>query len=185
MTPTEIVSTKVSGSSASADPQQQGESLGQATDLWGWLRLWERPVLDLVLAGCICAAALGYWLWSEPSPAVVPAPAAALTAPSAGVAPTAPDPRRIVSSQLNNQGMQFYQAADYAGAEALFRKAIAADPADALGYCNLGAALIPQRRYDEAIAALQRSLALDPSFTLAQNNLRWALQEKDKARNAK
>jgi tetratricopeptide (TPR) repeat protein len=125
--------------------------------------------LDFILAGCICAVALGFWLL-DPKPAPTPAPAPVSSAA----------PQVTPSGQLNNEGSQLYSADNFVAAEALFRRAIAADPNGALGYCNLGAALIGEKKYDEAIAVLQRAVALDPSFALARNNLNWALDEKRK-----
>ena len=127
-----------------------------------------RAILDLVLAGCICLAAVCYWFW-DATPAVAPVP------PVAESQQAARDP-------FNDAGYRLFSAADYAGAEGQFRKAIRANPKAALGYCNLGAALIAQRRYEEAIAALRTASALDPSLALARNNLNWALEEKGKSR---
>jgi tetratricopeptide (TPR) repeat protein len=84
------------------------------------------------------------------------------------------------SDTLNDLGTALYNGKNYPAAEALFRKAIAADPDQALGYCNLGAVLTSQGKYDEAIAALHRAIDLDPSLELAQNNLAWAIGERNK-----
>lgn len=131
----------------------------------------KRTRLDFALAICICLAAAIFWFWDG-------TPASSNT--TAQTAPRTAAPGSSLADSYNNQGSQLYRAGDYAGAEALFRRAIAADPQGALGYCNLGAALIPQQKYDEAIAALQRSITLDPTSTLARNNLKWALDEKAK-----
>jgi tetratricopeptide (TPR) repeat protein len=141
--------------------------------------------LDLVLAGCICAIAVSFWLWDNKPAEVLssqqPVASTLLPAITPGFQPApAPAPQLKASEQFNNAGTQLYTALNFVGAEALFRKAIAADPNGALGYCNLGAALIGERRYDEAIDALQKAVAIDPSFTLARNNLKWALDEKHK-----
>ncbi len=131
----------------------------------------KRTRIDFALAICICLVAAIFWFWdSKPGPNDIAAQPVSRPA----------SPQLTLAAALNNQGSQLYRAGDYAGAEAIFRKAVAADPQDALSYCNLGAALIPQQRYDEAIAALQRSIALDPSSTLTRNNLKWALDEKTK-----
>jgi tetratricopeptide (TPR) repeat protein len=134
-----------------------------------------RNVLDLVLAGLICLAAACYWLWDTQSDA-------ALHRPS-----QSPEPATIAASQpftnnhsANDDGYRLFLASDYVGAETLFRKAIREDPRGALGFSNLGAALIAQHRFDEAVVALQNAIALDPSLTLARNNLNWALEEKAK-----
>jgi tetratricopeptide (TPR) repeat protein len=126
-------------------------------------------VRDLTIAGCICLAALGYWVW-DGKPA-----AAAQPSPAAQVAVNSP-----LAERLTNEGNRLYAASNYAAAEALFRAAIAAKPGAALGYCNLGAALIAERRFDEAIASLEKAIALDPALELARNNLNWAVQEKAK-----
>jgi tetratricopeptide (TPR) repeat protein len=117
------------------------------------------------LAGCICAIAVSFWLWDNKPAEVLssqqPVASTLLPAITPGFQPApAPAPQLKASEQ--------------------FKKAIAADPNGALGYCNLGAALIGERRYDEAIDALQKAVAIDPSFTLARNNLKWALDEKHK-----
>ena len=137
-----------------------------------------RALTDFVVAACICMAAIAYWTWDRFSTeAAVPVPVAA-------VQPVTPQP--VATSQssntLNDLGSALYNAKNYLAAEALFRKAIAADPNQALGYCNLGAVLTSQGKYDEAIAVLHRSIALDPSLKLAQNNLAWAIEERKKLR---
>ncbi len=131
----------------------------------------KRTRLDFALAAGVCILALIFWLWDhKPIPGdVLPPPSPQLTTPQ----PSAAD-------ILNNQGTQLFRAGNYASAAILFRKAIAADPQGALGYCNLGAALIPQHKYDEAIALLQHALVLDPDLLLARNNLKWAQDEKAK-----
>jgi tetratricopeptide (TPR) repeat protein len=125
-----------------------------------------RAVLDYVLAGLICLAATGYWLWDT-----------WIDAPQASVTVTAALPNTLSD---NDEGYRLYSASDYVGAEARFRNAIRANPNEALGYCNLGAALIAEQKFDEAIAVLERAIALNPSLALARNNLAWALQEKEK-----
>ncbi len=134
-------------------------------------------VPDLIVAGVIVLAAGYFWMWDNVS---TPKPSAAPVTALSGIPSAAPIPAVPAADQFNNDGTRLYQSADYSGAEALFRKAIAANPASALGYCNLGADLIPQHRYDEAIAALQKAVSLDPTLALARNNLSWAQQEKAK-----
>ena len=131
---------------------------------------WSRSMVDYVLAGCLCVAALGYWTWNS---------ATAPSAPATANAPAAPA-TSSESDRLNTQGAQLYAQKQYAPAEALFRQAIAVNPNSALGFCNLGAVLVSEGRYDEAIAVLERSVQLDPNFTLARNNLNWANEEKAK-----
>jgi tetratricopeptide (TPR) repeat protein len=135
-----------------------------------------RALTDIVVAACICMAAVAYWTWDRSSTA------AAAPVPIAAVPPVTPQPAATSQSSntLNDQGAALYNAKNYPGAEALFRKAIAANPDQALGYCNLGAVLTSQGKYDEAIAALHHAVALDPSLQLAQNNLAWAIEERKK-----
>jgi len=137
-------------------------------------REWSRRTVDYVLAGCLCLAALGYWSWNSFAPGTSPAGANISATPAPQ--PAAPSE----SDQLNTQGAQLYANHQYAPAEALFRKAVALNPNSALGFCNLGAVLVSEGHYDEAITALRRSLELDPNFTLARNNLNWAIEEKAK-----
>ena len=77
-----------------------------------------------------------------------------------------------------NAGMSLYNASNFAGAEAEFRHATEADPASALAWNDLGAALNSEKRWDEAIPALRRATELDPSSQLAKNNLAYALAKK-------
>lgn len=49
---------------------------------------------------------------------------------------------------------------------------------------NLCVALIRLGRYDDAIAACNTALTVDPHFQLARNNLSWAEQERAKRRAA-
>jgi len=132
-----------------------------------------RVIGDLVVAGCICLAALCYWFWDTRTTA-----GANSSSPPSPV--TVTESRPVTTSSFNDEGYRLFSASDYAGAESQFRKAVRANPTAAIGFCNLGAALIAQRKYDDAIAALQMASALDPSLALARNNLNWALQEKAK-----
>jgi tetratricopeptide (TPR) repeat protein len=135
-----------------------------------------RALTDIVVVACICMAAIAYWTWDRSSTET------AAPVPIAAVQPVTPQPAGTSPSSdtFNDLGSALYNAKNYPSAEALFRKAIAADPNQALGYCNLGAVLTSQGKYDEAIAALHRAIALDPSLKLAQNNLAWAIEERKK-----
>jgi tetratricopeptide (TPR) repeat protein len=134
---------------------------------------------DFILAACICLAAVCFWLWNTNSN---PGPGGPQSANAAATGfPSQPmEKDRSNPDDSNNIGFRLYSASNYVGAEAQFRKAIRANPKGAVGFCNLGAALIAQRRFDEAIAMLRVAISLDPSLTLAQNNLNWALEEKAK-----
>ncbi len=63
---------------------------------------------------------------------------------------------------------------DPAGAEQLFRSALAADPNHALAWNALGSALGQQGRLDEAIECLQRAVTLQPALAEAHANLATA-----------
>lgn len=58
------------------------------------------------------------------------------------------------------------------------------DPKNPNVHNNLCVASTLLRRYDDAVAACNAALALKPDFQLAKNNLRWALDERAKARKA-
>ena len=75
-------------------------------------------------------------------------------------------------------GMRSYNASDYKGAEDEFRKATQADAGSALAYNDLGSALTSQHRWDEAVAAFQKALQLDPAMERAHNNLSDAYSQK-------
>jgi Flp pilus assembly protein TadD len=87
------------------------------------------------------------------------------------------DPNPAAAEHIN-AGMRFYHSLDFVGAEGEFRKALQADPGSALAYNDLGDVLNNQRRWDEAIAALQKAVALDPSMALAKNNLAYSFEQK-------
>jgi tetratricopeptide (TPR) repeat protein len=70
-----------------------------------------------------------------------------------------------------------YERKDYVAAEAASRLALAKRSGYAPAYNNLGLALLGQRRYAEAVTAFEVATRLDPSFTLARNNLAWARDE--------
>jgi serine/threonine-protein kinase len=58
-----------------------------------------------------------------------------------------------------------------------YRAALAIRPDSALVLNNLGCSLIHKKDLAGAIACLIRALELDPKYTLAHNNLAWAVQE--------
>ena len=62
-------------------------------------------------------------------------------------------------------------ASDFTKAEAEFRQAVEADPGSARAYNDLGAFLNNQQRDEEAFAAFQKALALNPSYDPAKKNL--------------
>lgn len=75
----------------------------------------------------------------------------------------------------------FASAASYAGCERVARKGLKSDSLNSILLNNLGFAQIELRQLGEARKNLQKAVAIKPSFTLAQNNLKWCLDEIDKA----
>jgi Flp pilus assembly protein TadD len=82
-----------------------------------------------------------------------------------------------------NAGVSFDKASDLVAAEAEFRQATQEDPNSAIAYNDLGAVLNRQKRWDEAIAALQRAIELDGALDLAKNNLAYSYSQKAVANN--
>ena len=67
-------------------------------------------------------------------------------------------------------GAFYYRQSRYADAESAFRKVLELVPDNARGYANLGGLLLTiGGREDEAVAALERSMALRPSYGAASN----------------
>ena len=67
-------------------------------------------------------------------------------------------------------GAFYYRHGRYLEAEAAFRKVIELTPDNARGYANLGGLLhVAGGRDDEAVAVLERSMALRPSYAAASN----------------
>ena len=52
------------------------------------------------------------------------------------------------------------------------------DPRMAGAWNNIAAAYESMHRWDEAITAAQKAIALDPNFQLAKNNLAWSISQK-------
>lgn len=69
-------------------------------------------------------------------------------------------------------GMDLMEAGQWEQAESHFRATIAMGDCLPQPWGNLGISLMMQERYDEAEAALQRALVIDPKYTLARQNLR-------------
>jgi len=85
------------------------------------------------------------------------------------------------------RGQQLEDAGDFAGAEAAFRAAVAADPQYPRASLNLGNALQKQRRFDDAAAAHREAARLDAAYVPAWFNLASVLVEAgewDEARRA-
>src|SRR3989338_7081510 len=65
-----------------------------------------------------------------------------------------------------------------------YRKVIALDPADVLGYFSLGSALLDAKRLDEARAAFEKAVSVDPNHSPSFFNLGLSLEslgQKEKA----
>ncbi|WP_288097521.1 tetratricopeptide repeat protein [Hydrotalea sp.] len=58
------------------------------------------------------------------------------------------------------------------------------DPKNATAYNNLGVANILLKNYQTGIEACTKAIQIDTSFQLAKNNLKWGLDEKNKALNS-
>jgi FkbM family methyltransferase len=69
------------------------------------------------------------------------------------------------------QGWKLHQAGDLAGAEGLYRAALAGEPNNATAWCYWGILRHDQKRYDEAERAYRRAVTLRPDFPIAHNNL--------------
>lgn len=63
------------------------------------------------------------------------------------------------------------QEGDWANAEMVWRRIIAMADCLPQPQGNLGLALLMQKKYDEAEAALKRALEIDPNYDLAKQNL--------------
>src|SRR6266699_2263568 len=77
----------------------------------------------------------------------------------------------IEQEDLFQQGLKFMEAWKWEEAGQAFQASI--DLGDCLPqpWGNLGICLLMQERYDEAEAALKRALVIDPTYTLAKDNL--------------
>jgi superkiller protein 3 len=64
---------------------------------------------------------------------------------------------------LYDRAIRAFQVNDYAGAERLLRRITQMDPQDAQAWANLGLALTPQRKFDDAIGAFRKAIATHPN----------------------
>ncbi len=69
------------------------------------------------------------------------------------------------------QGIQLYQAGNYAASEAIFRKLVENQPKEAKYHFYLGNSLFYQRKIEEATQAYQEAISLNPQYALAYNGL--------------
>lgn len=82
-----------------------------------------------------------------------------------------PQAKVVLSSAANNAGAILLVQGRAEEAEAMFRKAVAADPKHALALNNLSAALLKQGKTEEAIAVLKQAIKADAKQGMALNNL--------------
>lgn len=78
-------------------------------------------------------------------------------------------------TELMRLGIQRYQAEDFEQAARIFKMLVGATPDRALSWNHLSLALISLDRRQEAVAALRRSLEIDPGQTETWNSLAGAL----------
>jgi len=71
----------------------------------------------------------------------------------------------------NDLGLVYHEAGDFAGAEDMFRKALARWPEMVSAHLNLGSALKGQQKYAEAETSMKRALDIDPAGADTQFNL--------------
>lgn len=77
----------------------------------------------------------------------------------------------VLTAALNNAGTLLLAQGLMAEAEAMFRKAVKADPQHALAINNLAGVLLRQKKLDEAIATYEQAIKADPTQGTALNNL--------------
>ncbi|KAI8376445.1 uncharacterized protein BYT42DRAFT_574635 [Radiomyces spectabilis] len=73
-----------------------------------------------------------------------------------------------------NRAAAYSQQGDHDKAVDDAKKAVEIDPKYSKGYSRLGHALFCQKKFDEAVAAYEKGLALDPNNTTIQNSLMTA-----------
>jgi tetratricopeptide (TPR) repeat protein len=74
----------------------------------------------------------------------------------------------------------YFETRDFQKAEAEFRASLEYAPNEALGYSNLGSALMEQGKWQDAIPVLEKAVAINPRLQIARNNLAWAISERAK-----
>jgi len=73
-----------------------------------------------------------------------------------------------------------YQQHDFQGSIEAAELTLKLDPRSERAYNNIGAAYAAMGKWDLAIENERQALGIDPDFTLAKNNMAWALSEKKK-----
>lgn len=92
--------------------------------------------------------------------------------------------RKDYAEARNNLGLVLVQAGDNEAGIAEFRQALAVAPDYTAALANLGAALIPSKP-SEAVALLERAVALQPAYVRAQYNLALAYAQTPGAAKAR
>jgi serine/threonine-protein kinase len=90
------------------------------------------------------------------------------TAPSRS--PADPDAKRVAAAALT-EGKRLASTGDLTGAYAAYERATVADPSNAFGWANLGAAAALLGRPADSAQAYTRSLTIDPENWLAHYNI--------------
>ena len=80
------------------------------------------------------------------------------------------------ASDLRIVGADYVILADYGDADTWFTKATQFDPTNVLGWYYLGRTKYNENRFEEAVAAFTRCLALAPKHVRAEDNLGLSLQ---------
>jgi Flp pilus assembly protein TadD len=79
-----------------------------------------------------------------------------------------PSPEALVSLSRTR-----FEARDFTTSAEASRAAISLRPENAEAFNNLGLALAELGKHDDAIAAFESALRIQPGFELARNNLAW------------
>lgn len=77
----------------------------------------------------------------------------------------------VEQEDLFQQGIKSMETGKWSEAEQAFKASIAMSDCLPQPWGNLGICLLMQERYDEAEAALNRALVMDPTYSIAKNNL--------------
>jgi tetratricopeptide (TPR) repeat protein len=140
-------------------------------------RLW------LLTAGCaLLLAACGTATTQKndtlkPAAATAP-PAAAPPVPADSVSADAQVSPGMTPAQWVNLSVYAYQQHRYLESVAAAQTAVQLDPNNAEAYNNLAAAYSALHAWDLAITAAEQALRIKPDFTLARNNLTWAVDQR-------